>query len=283
MFKTKRGKQVTLVLVLLLVLTACAPIINPETGKIFPEKIIDLSSPWSFGDLGWFNALIVWPLAQALNFLSQYINVTVAIVIVTIFTRVLTLPLTEKSTSMNQKMQMIQPEINRLEEKYRGQTDQNAQMRKAQEMQNIYKKNDINPLGSIGGMFIQFPIMIGMWQAVQRAQSVLTGSLFGTPLETTPMQAITSVNVAFIAIFVVMLITQFASVKLPQYLAKQTRKVYPNEKEVKPQGQGMQYFMVAFIAYLGLNWPTAMSLYWLSGNIMQLAQTYYIHNKYNKK
>lgn len=282
MFKSKRGKQVALVLVLLLLLTSCAQIIDPSTGKIFPDKIIDLTSPWSFSDLGWFNALIVWPLAQALNFLSQYINVTIAVVLVTLFTRLLTLPLTEKSTSMTQKMQKIQPDINRIEEKYRGLTDQNSQMRKAQETQALYQKHDINPLGSMGGLFIQFPIMIGMWQAVQRAQSVLSGSLFGTPLETTPAQALSNLNFAFVAIFVVMLITQFGAVKLPQYLAKKTRKVYPNEKETKPQGQGMQYFMVAFIAYLAFNWPTAMSIYWLSGNIMQLAQTYYIHNKYNK-
>ncbi len=282
MFKSKRGKQVALVLVLLLLLTSCTQIIDPSTGKIFPDKIIDLTSPWSFSDLGWFNALIVWPLAQALNFLSQYMNVTIAVVLVTLFTRLLTLPLTEKSTSMTQKMQQIQPDINRIEEKYRGLTDQNSQMRKAQEMQALYQKNDINPLGSMGGLFIQFPIMIGMWQAVQRAQSVLSGSLFGTPLETTPAQALSNVNIVFVAIFVVMLITQFAAVKLPHYLAKKTRKVYPNEKEVKPQGQGMQYFMVAFIAYLAFNWPTAMSIYWLSGNIIQLAQTYYIHNKYNK-
>jgi len=149
MFKSKRGKQVALVLVLLLLLTSCAQIIDPSTGKIFPDKIIDLTSPWSFSDLGWFNALIVWPLAQALNFLSQYINVTIAVVLVTLFTRLLTLPLTEKSTSMTQKMQQIQPDINRIEEKYRGLTDQNSQMRKAQETQALYQKHDINPLGSI--------------------------------------------------------------------------------------------------------------------------------------
>ncbi len=283
MFKTKKGKNVALALILLLVLTACAPIINPETGKIFPEKIIDLTSPWSFGELGWFNALIVWPLAQAINFLSKYMNVTVAIILVTLFTRILTLPLTEKSTLMTQKMQEMQPELNRLEEKYRGLKDENAQMRKMQETQAIYKKHDVNPLSSMGGLFIQFPIMIGMWQAVQRSQAVLSGSLFGTPLEVSPKQAISEMNILFIALFVLMILSQFVVTKLPQYLAEKKRKTYPNDKPVKQQGQGMQYFMVAFIAFIAFGWPMAMTIYWLSGNMIQLLQTFYIHQKYGKQ
>ena len=74
-------------------------------------------------------------------------------------------------------MQLIQPEINKIQRKYEGKDDDASKMRQAQELQNLYKKYGINPFGTILITFIQFPIIIAMYQAVQRSYAVTTGSV----------------------------------------------------------------------------------------------------------
>ena len=56
-------------------------------------------------------------------------------------------------------MQMLQPELQKIQNKYAGKTDDRSRMMQAQEMQALYKKNNISPFGSILVMFIQLPIL----------------------------------------------------------------------------------------------------------------------------
>ena len=74
-----------------------------------------------------------------------------------------------KSTVSQQKMQLIQPEMEKIQNKYKGRKDQTSQKRMSAEIQALYKKNDVSMLASFT-TFLTLPIMFAMWQAVQRIE-----------------------------------------------------------------------------------------------------------------
>ena len=274
-------------LTLLFALTACTRVVDSE-GIIIPEKIITLST--QIGDIladeSWFSAFFVFPISQAINFIAKYTGVILSIIIVTILIKLLTLSFTIKSTVASQKMQMINPELKKVQDKYAGKTDNESKMRMGQEMNAIYAKHQINPFGAILVMFIQVPVIIAMYQAVQRADAVVNGSVMGNSLQISPMASITQGVWIFMAIYILMGVFQFISMKLPQYLQKKTapvkEKAYAN-KETKKSGPNMEVMMytsIGMIMVLAINWPTAMSLYWLVTAIAQVAQTVFIQYKY---
>ncbi len=258
------------------------------SGCMAQDFIISLETPWLpdmwSGSNSWFEALFVYPLAQAVNFLTPLVTVTGAIILVTLFVKVLTFGLTVKSTVASQKMQFINPELQKIQAKYAGKTDNESKMKMSQEMNGLYAKHGINPFAAIGTMFIQFPVIIAMYQAVQHAEAVKNSSLFGYALSNSPQQAITDGQWLFVAIFVFMGVMQFLSMKLPTWLANKRKKKQPvrlGEKEVKgPNTDMMMYTSMGMILVFAFSWPTAMSLYWLVSSAGQAIQTLYIQKKY---
>jgi YidC/Oxa1 family membrane protein insertase len=287
MKKLLQNKKMWIALTLLFALTACTRVVD-SSGQIIPEKIITLST--QIGDIladeSWFSAFFVFPISQAINFIAKYTGVILSIIIVTILIKLLTLSFTIKSTVASQKMQMINPELKKVQDKYAGKTDNESKMRMGQELNAIYAKHQINPFGAILVMFIQFPVIIAMYQAVQRADAVVNGSVMGNSLQISPMASITQGVWIFMAIYILMGVFQFISMKLPQYLQKKTapvkEKAYANKdaKKSGPNMEVMMYTSIGMIMVLAINWPTAMSLYWLVTAIAQVAQTVFIQYKY---
>jgi YidC/Oxa1 family membrane protein insertase len=248
--------------------------------------VISLDTPYTDmfkNNNGWFELLFIYPLAQALNWLTPFIGVFMAIVAVTLLVKLLTLAFTVKSTVASQKMQMLNPELQAIQAKYAGKKDNDSKMKQGQEMQALYSKNGVNPFGSILVLFIQFPVIIAMYQAVQRSSAVKEASIFGYALVNSPKNAFTDGNILFLAIFILMAVSQFASMKLPLYLAKRREKKATHPNDAKPKGPNMEVMMyssLVMIVFLAFSWPTAMSLYWLVSSVAQIIQTLYIQNKY---
>lgn len=290
MKKLFKNKKLWIALGLLITLTACTNVIDPDTKLIMPDKIIHLDT--TIGDIlaneSWFSAFFVYPISQAINFINQYVGVVMSIVIVTILIKLLTLSFTIKSTVASQKMQIINPELKAIQDKYAGKTDNQSKMKMSQEMQALYSKHNINPFGSIVVMFIQFPIIIAMYQAVQRAAAVVNGSVFGTSLQTTPYNAVLEGVYLFAVIYILMGVFQFISMKLPMYLQKKFAPVKEkkhvthddSKKSAAPNMEMMMYISLAMIMFIAISWPTAMSLYWLVTSLAQIAQTVFIQFKF---
>lgn len=279
-----RNKKLIVLGLLLVVLAGCTSYINPETGRVYDDKIIFLGDAWIWGVEGWFSAIFVWPIAQLLNFFAQHVGAFLSIVIVTLLIKLITLRFTVKSTIQQQKIQLIQPEVARLEEKYRGRTDQQSKMQKATETQKIYEKHGINPMAGIGGMFLQLPIMFAMYQAVVRANEIIEGTILGESLKITPLEGIKQLNIVIIIVYILMIIFQAASQFLPQYLAKRKLKKRPGTpKPAGPNTNVMLLASLAMIVFFALNWPVGMSLYWMVSSITQILQTLFIQWRYGEK
>ena len=274
------NKKKLLFLVIVIGILFCATGCSIPTNEDGSFVLISLSTTFKhmIDTEGFFSALFVFPLSQLINWLvSVNINVGLAIVVVAVLINGLILMVTLKQNIQMQRMQSLQPELEKIQRKYEGKTDERSKMRQAQEMQMLYQKYDINPFGSMITMFIQFPILIAMYQAVQRAQAVATGSFFGMSLELTPWQGFKDGQFAFVILYALMLVAQFFAMMLPQWLAKsrakkEAEKHHKSYHEAKnPMGSTM-YFMLVFIGIIGVTWPTAMSLYWMISSCVQIVK-----------
>ena len=249
------------------------------TGCSRSSEIITLDTPFSdvMND-GFFGALITYPLAQAINWLEPKVGIFLAIAIVTIVMNGLVLALTFKSNVAMQKMQEIQPEIQKIQAKYEGRTDQTSQQRMAMEMQQVYAKYNINPLGSMVASFIQFPLLIGMFNAVRRSYAVANATFMGVSLSQSPSQALQNKAWICLVIFAAMVICQFISIKLPQILAnargkKEADKRHKTYQAPSNQQNMMTYSMLAMIAFVMFSTPTALSLYYCISSIVTICKT----------
>ena len=187
-------------------------------------------------------------------------------------------------------MQLLQPEMDRLQRKYEGRTDEASKLKQANEMQALYKKYNVNPFATILTMFIQFPVIIAMYQAVQRSALLKTGTFLGNNLDVTPLAGIKNFNFFYLIVFVIMLGCQFVSTYLPQLLAKKKAQEEAEKHHRKPQDttmssqqKMMQIYMIAMIGVFGLMWPTAMSIYWAVNSLVTIVKTLLVQKIINKK
>lgn len=288
-FLKDNKKVLFLALFLIVFVTACTSVRNAD-GTIDQSKLITLDTPYgnSIGE-GWFN-IIVWPVAQLINIVASFSDAGIGVIVATVLVNFGTAALSIKQQVATQKMQMIQPEQVKIQEKYKGKTDQASKMRQAQELQMLYKKHNINPMGSIITLFIQLPIILAIYQAVMRADAVYSGKFLGVSLVDTPMKGLTSLNIPVIIIFLLMILFQFVSFKLPQYLAKHRKSNQKTKDYAAPQKKGgmagsmnmMMYVSLGMIVVLSINWPLGMSFYWMISAFTRIVQNLVIQKYFIK-
>jgi len=270
--RTKKFLKVFALIAFVVVLTGCAQNLD-KNGQLIAERAINESTPWSL-KAGFFDFILTIPIAKGIIFVSNILgNVAWGVVIMTIFINLLILPIMIKSTISSQKMQLLQPELEKIQRKYAGRKDQASQMRQSAEMQALYKKHDVSMFGSFA-TFLTLPIMLAMWQAVQRIEFLYTSSLFGLNLGKTPMSQITGGAWQYIIIVALVGITQYLAIEINNIMLKRN----PRYKISKQQQQmkTMNIVMTVMIVWFALSMPTAMSLYWITTSLITIARTVYI-------
>lgn len=273
--------------------------LKKEYGKLKDSDTITIE-PTGFGTTlsqSWFDGLIVWPIAQLINVFASWTDAGVGIILATLLIQLVVFAFTYKSQLASQRMQEIQPELTRIQNKYKDKTDDRSRMLMAQETQKIYQKYDIHPFGTILVTFIQLPIMMGMYYATMRASAVVYGSFLGMSLSETPIEAFKSLGTGSvqwgpIIIYLLMIVMQIVSLKLPQWLKKYDdkkngvrRKKYLKEND-NPMASTMNmtmYFTTAMIAFMYLSWPIAMSFYWFVSSCVRSLMQLYMHFVLMKK
>ncbi len=282
----KRLFAILTVLFMVLVLTGCASPRDAE-GNI---KLIYLDTPYStMKEEGIFAAILIYPLAQAINFLSDKLHSCgAAVVVVTLILNALVLALTFKSNMDLQKMQQLQPEQARIQKKYEGRDDQASRLRMSQEMNKLYEKYDVKPGRAMLSTFLQFPILIAMYNAVQRSAAVATGHFLGIDLSLTPMANLSNGVYMAVVIYALMLILQFLSISLPRWLSERRAKAEAERHHrhyEKPANQNMMmsYSMLIFIGVLMINWPSALTLYYCIYSAVNVIKTFVVDGLTNKE
>lgn len=242
--------------------------------------------------------LIVYPVAwlvdsfanifaghNAQNFL-QGVPQLMSLILVTVIVRLFIFLVTIKSTLSQQKMQNLQPELAKIQQKYpNSNTNQAQKQQLAQEQMRLYKKNKVNPLSSLLVLIVQFPIFIGVWGAMQGSAVLATGQVLGLHLSDsiwTTLKMGPSGNAGWWTAFVLILlmsVSQFVSMKVPQWIQKaRTKKVArlgknPAQKSQNRTANIISWVMLVMIIIMGFTLPAAMGVYWFIGALVSLAQT----------
>ena len=281
----------------LLALMAIVTIVVTATGCTAPKDanghIILISESTTFGEIfqteNWFNALFVWPLSWILNKLAPVITVGGAIAVVTAVVNGLLAVFTLRSQMGMQRMQMVQPELNKIQRKYEGRDDQASKMRMAQEQQQLMNKYNVNPGSMMLVQFIQLPIIMAMFMAIQRAEAVVNGTFLGMNLQVKPSEAFGLLfkgdlsGLPYIILFLLMAVTQVILVLLPMYFQKKKAAAEAAKHHRKPEPKNnqnvmMQMYMIIMVLAFGLMWQSGMSLFWFIRNIVDIIKTIIVQN-----
>lgn len=227
---------------------------------------------------------------QALLWLSMLTGSTaLGIIIFTVITRLLILPLTLKSVRSSRKMQELQPKIKELQRKY-GKDQRKLQ----EETMKLYQEYQINPLGGCLPMILQLPIFIGVYWAVLH----LMDPAYREQLSPAVQQAIASPEVKeilarpFLGILdlgqkpfedgnisfenfngVLYLILPVLSIIL-QFLQQMMAVPRVQDPQQKAMTRAMM-FMPLFFAYITLIFPAGAVLYWVTSSTVGIIQQYF--------
>ena len=202
------------------------------------------------------------------------------LLIMTLVIRTLGWPIYAKTNDMSLKMQIAQPEISKIQDKYRNKKDQASQQRMQMETMDIYKKYKINIFGCFMPL-LQMPIFIAMYQVVQRfpltelstftTENVTMNTNFlWTTLGNTEWLANLPLAILVAGLmFLSQWLTQHRTKSSQQPNQYQSAKTQQSQKSMKY----MMYFMVIFMGYISLR-NAGIAFYWVIGTSYQLLQSY---------
>lgn len=143
---------------------------------------------------GWFKGVanVIGHIMAFIHNLLGIENITVTIVLITVIIYMLLLPLTYRQQKFSKLSQKTSPEIQALQKKYQGKTDEVSRMKMNNEMQAIYDKYGISPMGSCLPLLIQMPILFAMFTVIRNIDTYISGStnFFGLDIQKTPMEII---------------------------------------------------------------------------------------------
>ena len=268
----------------------------------YAQEWVDL---WN-GGKGFWNALWGWPvniLSYPIALLCSSIGKALGnsyfwgILFTTLIVRTLAWPIYGKQNGMSVKMQLMQPEMNKIQKKYGARKDPQSQQMMQQEMMKVYKKYKINPLGCVGTMFMQFPIFMSMYEVVQRINATTTTYINGSiavttagkfALNNTKVFGFFEMNTSFFEeiavqdkIFAVVIALAFGALQLLQQKLSSRppkyQKKYPNSQTAKQTDQQkqmnmMMYIMTFMFVFMSLS-STSLAIYWLIGAVYQIFQS----------
>jgi YidC/Oxa1 family membrane protein insertase len=204
---------------------------------------------------GFWNQYIVYPLSWLITYVANLFNENygLSIIIVTILIRLAILPLMIKQTQNSKAMQALQPELQALREKYSSK-DQKTQQKLQQETMALFQKHGVNPLAGCFPILIQMPILIGFYHAIMRTQEIANHNFLWFDLGKPD---------PFYILPIVAGITTFIQQKI----------MMAGTENQNPQMAMMLWIMPVMIVIFAINFPAALSLYWVVGNIFMIIQT----------
>jgi len=233
-----------------------------------------------------WTALILSPMLNILAFLYAVLfhNFGLAIILFTVIVRLATLPLTRRQIRSTKKMQEIQPKIQEIRRKYAGdkQKASQAQMR-------LMKEAGVNPIGCLGPMVIQFPIWIGLYQAIIALLPTSPEALARLSIYLYPwlpfMDTLIPLNRSFIGLDLGLEVSQqgfMASVLLPILVgasmwAQQKMTAMPSMDARSESTNRMMLWMMPFMfGFFTLQFPAGLALYWVVSAAIGIAIQYRI-------
>ena len=211
--------------------------------------------------------IFVRPLAWLIINVGKLVsNYGISVMLIGLLIRIILLPFTLKSNKQNEAMKKAQPELQKLEAKYKGKDDQDSLMKKSQETMMIYQKYKVNPMSSCLVMFIQLPIFFAFLEAINRTPAIFENSLWQFQLGTTPLFGIQHGNYWYIILLVLIIV--FTGLTFLTSMSSMS-----GSSEQMKQSKLMMIMMMVFIGIASFQLPSAIALYWVVTNAFSVVQT----------
>ncbi|WP_337062304.1 membrane protein insertase YidC [Kineococcus sp. G2] len=218
---------------------------------------------------------------------------SLSIVGLVVVIRVLLIPLFVKQIKAMRGMQVIQPEMRKIQQKYKGKTDPASRQAMQQEMMALYRTSGTNPMASCLPILLQSPIFfalfhtlngIGKGEAVgplnqELVEQADNATLFGSQLSDIFLQSWgqegeLSTIVLTAVMIVLMSLSQFVTQK--QLMAKNTSSASMEGNPFAQQQKMMLYILPIIFAVSGVNFPIGVLLYWLTTNVWSMGQQFFV-------
>ncbi|MFN8485673.1 MAG: YidC/Oxa1 family membrane protein insertase [Anaerolineae bacterium] len=218
-----------------------------------------------------FNALVVQPSIAILQFFYGILgSYGWALILIGVLVRLVTWPLQMQSLKQQKLMSSLQPQLEELKKKYK---DDKEKLTQAQ-MQ-LYKENNVNMLGGCLPMLLPFPVLIGLYQAIQQlshtaefAVAFLWLHNLALPEARLPLPFFSqdpNVPIGIPILLIIMVASQFV---------QQQMMTMPNQDPSQRQMSSIMKWMPLYFAFIFINVAVGLVLYWVAQNVTGIILQY---------
>ncbi len=249
------------------------------------------------GPIEWLVAWIMYGFHQGLTALGMPAaggwTWTLSIVGLVIVMRAAMIPLFVKQIKASRKMQMIQPELQKIQKKYKGKNDPESRQAMTQETMELYRKENTNPFSSCLPILIQSPFFFGLFRVLHGLQDVATGAkapigpitqpvaaqaesatIFGAQLSDTFLGS-DSINVKIVTVVLIVLMSATTFTTQRQLMTK-NMPASALDSPFARQQKMLLYALPVIFAVSGVNFPIGVLIYWLTTNLWSMTQQFYV-------
>ena len=242
---------------------------GPKSMKVLQGIGYDLNKAVNFGMFD----LLAKPFVWIMNFIYNHFipNYGVAIIILTLLTKIVLWPLGNKSYKSMNEMKKIQPLVAEIREKYKD-----DKKRMNEEMMGLYKTYKVNPAGGCLPMVVQIPVFFALYRMLYEAIELRHAPFFLWITDLSAPDRLFRFNIEHIpfmqppygipVLTIIMGVTMFLQ-----------QKMQPPAGD--PTQAKMMMMMPIVFTVIFVNFSSGLVLYWLINNIVSIGQQYYISKK----
>jgi YidC/Oxa1 family membrane protein insertase len=212
-----------------------------------------------------------------------------AIVGLVLVVRAALIPVFVKQIKSQRNMMLVQPELLKLQKKYKGKTDRESREKFAREQMDLYKRTGSNPLSSCLPLLLQMPIFMGLFFVLNDAQQNKAGvglldaalaqsfsqaEIFGARLSDTFFGS-DDLNVKILAGTMIFLMTASQFITQKQIMTKNQNPDVQNSQFM--QTQKILLYVLPFVFLIsGVTFPLGVMTYWLVSNFWTMGQQFLV-------
>ncbi|WP_372592887.1 membrane protein insertase YidC [Actinotalea sp.] len=260
--------------------------------------------------MSWFDTLL-WPIKLAVAWimvtfhsLAEPLGIdpesglawALSIVGLVVVIRILLIPLFVRQINASRAMQMLSPELQAIQKKYKGKTDPASREAMSRETMALYSKHGTNPFSSCLPILAQSPIFFALFRVLYNLPAVADGTyakesigvltqdlarqatdatLFGAPISSYFLEAnaTSATRAVTVVLIVLMSLTTFTTQR------QLTQKNMPASALTGPMAQQQKmllYVLPLVFAFSGVNFPIGVLIYWTTTNLWSMGQQFYV-------
>jgi YidC/Oxa1 family membrane protein insertase len=246
----------------------------------------------------WLVSWIMWAFHQGFTWLgmdpASGWTWTLSIIGLVLVIRAALIPVFVKQIKAQRGMQALQPDLRKLQQKYKGKTDQLSRQAMTQEQMALYKRHGTNPFSACLPLLIQMPFFFALFNVLNNTakasdngqsigalsaeaiQQFDASTIFGAPLSASLLHGGAG-NPAVVVLSILMILAMIASqfITQKQIMAKNMSEEALASPFMRQQ-QMMLYILPLVFGIGGINFPIGVLIYWTTTNLWTMAQQFFV-------